>query len=159
MCIRDRNSVEDRDNGSIITPSFTDTTDPDAVLSATITAYGVAQPLNSVNINWNNQVELYTDPAQSSGNRGAYVTNREAPSISIDPYLDLIATDPWYTRWAAGTTGAFSMTVGDHLLIDAPAMQCTSAYGSGERGGFASNSIEGILTRNAGNDELRIYQY
>ena len=149
--------IADRTNASIINPTGFDAVDPDAVLSSTITAFSVAQPINTININLGNQVELYVDPSKVDGYRGAYVVNRE-PTIEMDPYLDLLATNDWFSRWSGGTTGALSMTVGDNITISAPAIQAISAYSAGDRNGFSSNSISGILTRNAGDDELKILQ-
>ncbi len=149
-------SIEDRVQGSLITPSGADATEPDAMLAATITAYGTAQPINSVNINPNNIVEMYIDPSNNEGYRGAYIVDRDPPSISLDPYMDLLANDNMYSRWSAATTGAFSMTVGSNITISAPKMQVIDAYKSGERGGMSVNAIEGILTRDSGNDELKI---
>lgn len=150
-------SIEDRASGSHITPSFTDTTDPEAVLASTLTVFGEARSVDSVNINSGNQVEMFNDPSTSYGYRGAYVVNRD-PTADLDPYLEGIATSADYSRWRDGTTGAFNMSVGDHITISAPAFQITAAYPAGDRNGFTANSISGILTRSAGDDELKILQ-
>lgn len=149
--------IKDRANGSLIDPTGFDASEPDAVLSSTLTAFGEAQTVNSVNIAVGNTVELYVDPSEASGYKGAYVVGRE-PTITLDPYLEPIATNDHFGRWSAGTTGAFSMTAGSNITISAPAMQITSAYAANDRNGISVNSLEGILTRNAGDDELKILQ-
>lgn len=150
--------VKDRANGSIINPGGFDSSEPEAVLGSTITVFGEAATVNSVNATLGNAVELFVDPAQTSGYRGAYITGREA-TISLDPYLEPIATNDHFGRWSGGTTGAFSMTVGSNLTISAPAVQITTAYAAADRNGISVNGIEGILTRGAtGDDELKILQ-
>ena len=150
-------TIEDRSSGSILTPTGFDATDPDPVIESTLTAFGVAQAINAVTIDGGEVVELFVDPAKDTGYRGAYVVDR-SPTISLDPYLELAATDPWFARWSGGTTGGFAMTVGDNLTLIATAIQAGTAFPSGDRGGFSSNAISGFLTRNAGNDELKILQ-
>ena len=149
--------IVDRASGSIIDPTGFDTQEPDAVLSSTLTIFGEAATVNTVNINMANKVSMFIDPAQSQGYRGAYVVNR-VPTISLDPYLEPLATNNHFGRWSGGTTGAFSMTVGSNITLSAPAMQITSSYGANDRNGISVNSIEGVLTRNAGNDEFKILQ-
>ncbi len=151
-------SVTDRAVGSHITAGAFNATEPDAVLAATITAFSDARAIDSVNISLNNQVQMYIDPSDSSGYRGAYVVSRgdQGPSIQLDPYMELIADRADFARWTAGTTGSFSMTAGSHMTIAAPALQITQAYGSGDRNGISVNSISGHLCRISGNDELTI---
>jgi fructose-specific phosphotransferase system IIC component len=75
--------------------------------------------------------------------------------------MDLLATRNQYTRWSGGTTGILNVVAGSGataITLYAPAMQIVKAYGSADRDGFASHTIDGVLTRNGGNDCFKIVQ-
>lgn len=149
--------IIDRAQGSAKVPTGFDETEPDPVLSSTITAFGDARAIDTMSIDLGNTVEMYVDPSTAQGLRGAYVVNRE-PTATLDPYMDLIANSDDYGRWIAGTTGEINVTISASLQLYAPAFQITGAYGAGDRGGLETNALSGPLTRNAGNDEFKLLQ-
>lgn len=139
-------SITDRAYASRITPSGFDQTNPDAVLSSTLTLFGEVQDCDKITIDLGNQVELAVDPADASGFDGARIVDRNT-SMVIDPYLDTIAGRGNYARWTGSTTGAFSMTVGSHLTMSAPSVQITKGYTNDERNGYNVNTLTCTLTR------------
>lgn len=150
-------AIDDIAFGNKICPTGFDQSEPAGVLASTITAFGEAQALDKVAINTGNQVELVTAPEKSQGVKGAAIVNRES-TMQIDPYLEKIATSDHYSRWSGATSGAYSMTVGADITVSAPAIQITKAYGGADRSGITVNTLDMILTRNAGNDSLEILQ-
>jgi hypothetical protein len=144
--------------GAFLDPSFTDTTDPDAVLSATLSIFSENEDPDNITIDLANQVELYKDLAQGSGYRGAYVVDR-SPSININPYLKHLATSGHFGRWTAGTEGAFTAIAGSgdsQVSLLMPKYQIVKAYDGGDREGFSSHSIEAIANRSSGDDEFKL---
>ena len=141
-------SVTDR--VSAIMPSGYDATNPDGVLASTITcnfgAGAQTQDLDKVDIDFGNKLGMAVDPANSSGLRGAYIVDRD-PKLKLDPHMNLVADRNYYTNWTAGTTGVFSMTVGSHLTLTAPAIQIIKGYDGANRNGFVVNTLDCILTR------------
>jgi len=119
---------------------------PDAVLASTVTAMGYALDMEKIEINIGNKVELITDPARAAGIRGGIIVSRE-PKLTADPYLDSIANKDFLTKWTGNTTGAFSMTVGTHLTLSAPAQQIIKAYDGGARNELTTNALDFNLTR------------
>ena len=139
-----------------------DTTDPDPVLSSTITldfenGSPVAQNIDSMTVDIGNTIAMYTDPADAYGFRGAYVVGRE-PTLELDPYLEPLATQDLASFWTGGVTGNFVMTVGDNITLSAPAFQITEAYSPADRDGIVTHTLSGILTRLDGNDDFEILQ-
>lgn len=149
--------ITDRLAASRIAPTGFPLTEPDAVLASSITAFSENQTIDTMSINVGNQVELYIDPTSPQGYRGAHVVNRD-PTVSLDPYLELVASRGNFGRWTAGTTGSFQASIGSYFTLSAPAFQIVNGYAAGDRQGMSINSIEGILTRFAGDDEFRIVQ-
>jgi hypothetical protein len=151
------------DTADPFTPSGFDASNPSAVIGTTIAAFSDALPINSFTINENNQISLYKDPSDPEGFYGAYITSRgDGPSVTLDPYMDLLATRNQYSRWSGGTTGTLNIQAGSgatKITLYAGAMQIMSAYGSSDRDGFSSHTIEGVLTKvGAGNDCFKILQ-
>lgn len=149
-------SITDRANASLLVPTGFDSPLPDAVLSASIKVFTEAQTLNKVTIDLGNKVELYTDPSKSEGYQGAHVVERN-PTMETDQDLELIATRGDYARFTGNTTGAFTMDVGSHIILTAPAVQIIKAYAPGEREGHVTNNHSYEMKRGAsGNDDFVI---
>ena len=96
-------------DGAAIAITSPDTSVPPSIIGATITVATIPQKISKFSLDFGNQVELEMDPADSTGYLAAYISGRQ-PKLTIDPQASLLATDPVYTRWAAGTESAFSMT-------------------------------------------------
>ena len=147
--------IRDRAFGSIITPGSFLTSVPDAILASTLTQFGEAQDVNSVTIVQGNEISMVTLPSAGTGLKQAMIVNRD-PTMTLDPYLDTVANRDNFTRWKAGTTGAFSMTVGSgasSFTVSAPKAQIVTAFDGSDRDGLVTNAMEFTLTRNSDSDE------
>lgn len=155
-------SIEDRPFGSLLSPTGVNTTASAAVLGAAVTVGGVEQVLEKFEIKTGNTVAFYSDPSKSTGVKGAYIASRRESTLSIDPYSDLLANDPVYTRWLAGTTGAVSITVDDGtnpaIVMSAPVAQYSTVNVGGEREGARVNEKVFRLHKSSGNDSIEILQ-
>lgn len=90
------NSVTDRVSAFNSTNVLTTT--PDSVLGATVAAGGYTDiDSNAIEMAMNIEVQMEVDPSDSSGYRGAHITNR-APTVTIDPYMADYATRDWYAQ-------------------------------------------------------------
>lgn len=148
-------SVADTSFGSLMVLTSPDTALPDAVLSATITAGGVAQRVSKFSMDFGQQHGMLMDPADATGYKQAYIKSRD-PKLDWDPEAQLIATDPVYTEWNAGTTVALVITT-SNFTIAAPVMQLQKV-GVGDREGHATYDQSWLLARSSGNDEFKISQ-
>lgn len=146
------------DRVTAIQASGYDAVAPDVVLGATISAFGETLDLDKMTLDFGNKVELLPDPAAPEGFKGSHISGR-APTLQVDPYLGLLSANDHWSRLINGTTGAFSMTVGSHITVSAPALQISSAYDPGVRGGAVTNNILFDLTKgSSGDDEWEILQ-
>jgi len=150
-------SIADRAFASILTPTSMNDSTPDAVLSATVSFYTETRRIDKFSVDLGNDVQLFTDPAQSVGLQGAHVVSRN-PTVEIDPDLALIATNGDFARWVANTTGAMSVTVGSNFTLSAPAIQIIKDYAPGDREGHVTKTMSFECKRSSGNDEFKILQ-
>lgn len=126
-----------------------DTTVPNAVLSSTITAGSDVQRISNFEIDFGNQIELENDPSDAQGFLGAVITDR-LPVVSWDPLVDLLATDPVYTRWNAGTEIALAISTSNWAFAAPKAQIITVADGS--QGNLKAFSQTLRLNRSSGDD-------
>lgn len=114
-------SIEDVPNASLLTPTALDTSLPNTVLSAIITVGGVAQRINKLELDFGNVVELEGDPSDAAGLLAAVIKERN-PTLSIDPLMDLVATDDVWSDWPGSVESvlAFNTT---NWFIDADKCQ------------------------------------
>lgn len=135
-----------------------DTSLPPSVIGSAITVASIVQKIGKFKLDFGNTVELDYDPADSTGYQAAYIASRE-PKLSIDPRMELLATDPVYTRWAAGTQAAFSLatsTVGSQkITVAAPKIQLLTNKVS-DRNNAMIYEQEYAVMENSGNDEWSI---
>ena len=149
------------DRAELTKPTGYDTVQPAAFMNTTCTVFGETVDLDKMTIDCKNKVELYTDPATGlNGYSGARVSRdkTDPPTLQIDPYLASIASRGYYARWTDATTGAVVFDVGTLLHITAPAAQIVKAYTGDVRNNAMVNTIDFILTRSSGNDEIEILQ-
>lgn len=154
-------SMADRAYGSRLEPSGLATVKPGAVLSSTITVGAVAQDIDSFEVKSNNAIEEYIDPSKATGLAGFYISGKE-PTLTLNPTLKLLATDPVYTAWVAGTTAAVSILVPNgsnpDITLSAPAAQYITV-GIEDRGSARVAGKTFFLTKgSAGNDVFEILQ-
>lgn len=148
--------IFDRAFGSIITPAFPSTV-PTKVLSATITRGAVVQGIETFVLDFGNDLQVKTDAADASGIGHFYISKRK-PMLNIDPYLRTLAGDPAYTEWKAGTTAAFTFTVGNFTL-SVPVSQYIGlkpAVRNGAR--VLQKSLLCVKNSDAGDDEWKLVQ-
>jgi len=151
-------SIVDRAFGSILVRTGVSTVQPPAVLGATVTVGGTAQCMSKFSINVGNSVDLWTCAAESTGIRGAYIGSRET-ILTLDPIAELLATDPVYTQWLAGVTGAvvISLASTPALTFNAPVAQY-SAKARGERDEAVTAEKTFRLHKSSGDDSLELLQ-
>jgi hypothetical protein len=143
------------------TPTFpTLATDviPPAVIGAAVSLGGVAQNLDKVEIDIGEDIQTRTSPAEATGWIHSYVASRETKA-TIDPEIQLVATDDIVSKMKAGTLGVFTLTAGSTagniITIAAPKAQIVAAP-SGERNGAVTRDVELRFLRDAGDDDLVI---
>lgn len=151
-------SIADRVYGNKLDPTGLSTVQPPAVLGATVTVGGTAQCMSKFSINTGNSVNLQTCASESTGIKGAYIGSRET-ILTLDPIAELLATDPVYTQWLAGTTGAvvISLASSPTLKLSAPVAQY-SAKARGERDEAVTAEKTFRLHKSSGNDALELLQ-
>lgn len=152
-------SITDRTFANKLDPTAVPTVQPPAVLGATVTVGGVTQCIAKFSINTGNSVNLWTCATEATGIRGAYIGSRET-ILTLDPIAELLATDPVYTQWLAGTTGAvvISLASTPALAFSAPVAQY-SAKARGERDeGVTAEKTFRLHKSGAGNNVLELLQ-
>jgi len=132
-----------------LTVGTLDSTVPNSVKSATITVGGVAQRLSKFELDIGNAIEMENKPSDATGFLSAVITDR-TPILSIDPLVDLLATDAVYTKWNAGTEGAVVISTGNWALNAPKAQILTVADGS--QGALKAFSQTLRLNRDSGDD-------
>ncbi len=152
--------IEDRTAGAVLKPAGFDTTSPNIVMGATMSAFGETVNLSQFEIDIKNQVMQEDGFIPVSGVVGYHVVDREQPAFKMNPYLQPLASQSFYARWLANTTGALSLVLSGAIpiTISAPEIQVTKAYTPGSRNRMISNNIEGVLNGTTAEGELRILQ-
>ncbi len=88
----------------------------------------------------------------STGAQACIITDR-APTITLDPELQLVATRDWYTILTAHTVEALSCAVGTSanniLTFASTYAQWLEIPASGERNGLATRAVKGQLLRDS----------
>ena len=140
-------------------------TSPDALVApgsvgTVITENSVAQKVSKFKLDFGNTIELDEDPTDQSGYGAAYISKR-VPKISWDPKATLLATDPQYTNWAAGTELAVSLTTAAvnsiKYTVTAPKVQI-AVQKFGKRGTTLTWDQTGDCHENTGDDAHQIIQ-
>lgn len=151
-------SIADVAFGAKLDPTAVPTVQPPSFRGATVTVGGVAQCMSNFSIDVGNSVQLWKCAADASGIKGAYIGSRET-TLTLDPMAELLATDPVYTAWLAGTTGAvvLSLASSPTLAISAPVAQY-STVGRGDRDEAVVNEKVFRLHKSSGDDVLEILQ-
>jgi hypothetical protein len=129
---------------------------PPAVLGAAVTLGGVAQVLDKVEIDIGEDIQTRTSPAEATGWIHSYIAARETKA-TIDPEIQLVATDNVISKLKSGAVGAFSLqagsAAGNIITITAPRVQIVEAP-AGERNGAVTRDVTLRFLRNAGDDDL-----
>lgn len=149
------NAVTD---GAILNPSLP-MLDPPRLTGAQFTVGGFAPVLKTVSIDMGNKLAPREDMNSASGYKSFMITDRD-PSGSFDPEMELVATQNWYGRWKAGTSGALSIgAIGasqyNKVKLTAPTLVSTKVA-EGEREGLEVANTDFQLAIGTGDDELVI---
>jgi hypothetical protein len=153
--------IFDRPFGSIITPAFVSSS-PTRGLSATITRGAIVQQIETMTLDFGNDLQPKTDPADPTGIQHFYIASRE-PKLSCNPYLKTLAQDPAYTEWKAGTTGLFTFSIGiaatDLFVLTIPVAQYIEMNPAVRNGGRAyEKSFLCVKNSDTGDDEWKLVQ-
>jgi hypothetical protein len=147
-------------DGTALVLTSPDTSVPPAILAATITNNSVVQAIGKMSLDAGNEIQMDYDPSDATGYKAAYIGSR-APKLTLDAKATLLATDPVYTRWVAGTEAAFSLTTptagGFKWTITAPKAQLIDMK-LGERNASVTTEQNFDLHESSGNDEWKIFQ-
>lgn len=123
-------------------------------------AIGAFTPcVQKIEFDFGNNVVLREDPAETSGYKGAIITDRNVIG-SIDPEAELVATYDAYGKWLANTEEALSVVLDDGtdvLTITAPKAETTNIDGDGDRNSLRTDPITFQANLNSsGDDELSL---
>lgn len=113
-------------DGTLLALTGYDTTVPSAFRSATVTAFSTAHSISKFTLDFGNKIEVENDPTKAGGYLAAYISDR-VPTFSFNPKVDLLATNPIYTRWVAGTEGSLSVSAGNWSITASKAQILTVA--------------------------------
>lgn len=135
---------------------------PEIMLQAatlTLDASSTNLNLSSVDIDLGNTVTLRQSVNASSGYTSALITDR-TPALSFDPEAVLASEIDFFGKWKSGATVAFSSGAlgsgaGKVCTITSPKLQY-QGVSQAESNGLATLAINGLLCKNAGDDELSI---
>jgi len=143
-------SMADRVYASRLQPTSLSTVVPPALLSATALISAVAQDCDKFEFDMGGDVQEWVDPSLSTGVKGFYIAGREGPMMTIDPTSKLLASEPVYTQWLAGTLVPVNIAMGGSVPLTFSATKGQHTVVSvGERNGAATFEKTYLLTRGA----------
>lgn len=143
-------------DGSVLAMTSPDTSIPCGTIGSAMTIGGSSMQIGKSSLDFGNKVELDYDggDAAGTGYAAAYFSDR-APKWTTDPKQKLLAVDPHYTRWIAGTEVALSHSTaavtGQRIIAAAPKAQLKTNK-RGDRNSEETNQQEYELHESAGND-------
>lgn len=112
----------------------------------------------SFDLDMGNVLALRENMNAAGGILSALITGRD-PKGTFDPEMTTVAGHDWYGKWAAGTTGTFTLNLtgaaGNIATITAPTVQYRE-IGDAERNGISARALGFALAMSTGDDELSI---
>jgi hypothetical protein len=144
---------------TMIVPSALESTVPPASFGTVITLGAYTPVISSFSIDMGNTVALRDSMAATNGYVSANITGRK-PTGKLDPEMTLVATNPWYSNWLAGTPAALTIgpiggTTNNKVQLTAPVC-VTNGIGTSDRNGTSTLDYGFSLVMNTGDDELAI---
>ena len=134
---------------------------PESFLNATLSFQGAASlKVQNVNLDIGNDVQMRNDVNQATGNFSALIVNR-APTGSIDPEQELVATINFFNQLTTNAEGVLSYilgsTAGNISTFNAPKAQIINAT-EADRNGIRILNLDLQLNQSAaaGDDELTL---
>ena len=152
-------SITDRAFAAKLDPTSMSTIVPPALMGiTTFSLGGVAQDIDSFEIDDGNDVAESPDPTAVGGINGYYIGNRRM-TMKMDPTLKLIAEEDFWGDLTGETTGALSIVLGSTpaLSMSGPALQNIS-HEFPDRNGAILNSKTLLFTSNEGQSPNNIFE-
>ena len=114
-------------DASVLVPTGVSTEAPPTFMGAGLTAIASYAPVfENLEVDMANNLSQLVDANDSAGVTGYQITGRRITG-SFNPDMELVATNPWFTQWHQGTTGAIGTgklgSAGNQLEIDMPRCQ------------------------------------
>jgi hypothetical protein len=153
-------AIIDRAFGSLPAQTGLSTVQPAAVLDTAVSVGGTTKDIDKFSINLNNSVQAWGSTSVAEGVKGSYIGSRRI-TLNIDPVAALLANDPVYTRWKAGTTGALSIALSSTpaFTLSAPVAQyATRTRGERNEAVVSEEVFELHKSAATGNDAFEILQ-
>ncbi len=152
--------VEDFASGARIDPTTFSTIVEPPLLCATATINSIAQDFDTFEFDMANDIQIWTDPSDCTGIKGAYVAGRE-PQMTLDPTCKLLATEDWYGDLTNSTPApraiSAALAVSPAMTLSAPKGQLV-AVTPGERNGARTVEKTLLLEKDSGNDVFEVLQ-
>lgn len=152
--------IEPDETTALTSAAFTP--NPLPFLSAAFTFQGTSVKIQTFSLDMGNAMALRNDANQASGNFSAAITGR-APTGSVDPEREDIATHNVFSIWTGNTEGVVSFTLtgsaGNISAFSAPKAQITGIT-EGDRDGIRVEALDLAFNKStaAGDDEVN-YQF
>ena len=134
---------------------------PQPFLSAGFSFQGVGSlKVQAVTLDVGNEVVLRNDVNDATGNLSALITGR-TPTGSIDPEVELVATQDFYSLWTSNAEGILTYNLtgaaGNIVTVTAPKAQIDN-IGEADRDNLRTAGLDLVLNQSvvAGDDELEI---
>lgn len=142
-----------------VAPSITPL--PVPFLSAGLSFQGVGSlKVQTVTLDVGNEIVLRNDVNDPTGNLSALITGR-TPTGSIDPEIELVATQDFYNLWTTNSEGiliyVLGSVAGNIVTVTAPKAQIDN-IGEADRENLRTAGLDLVLNQSvvAGDDELEI---
>lgn len=136
---------------------------PEPFLNAAFTFLGVGTlKVQAVTLDIANNVILRNDVNDATGNLAAFITGR-APTASIDPEIEALATINFYNKATTNAEGVLEYVIGtvggNRVKVTAPKAQIISPPSEADRDGLRTVGLDLQLNQSlvAGDDEFQIF--
>jgi len=145
-------------DASIITGSFS-TVVPPVIQSAAFTIDSYAGVIGTLSTDLQNQIVTPPSVNAADGYAAIRITGRD-PVGTIDPEMELVATEDWVGNWRSGaamalTIGSIGGTAGNIWDLDMPAVSYREV-GRGDRDGVRTLELTFGCAESSGDDELSL---
>jgi hypothetical protein len=145
---------------ALLSPTY-ETTSPPAFLNAQSVISGLTAVFTTANLDMQNTLAAREDANATKGIKSVIISAR-APRLTLDPEMELVATEDYYGELVAATAGRWyaeiGSTAGNKIVIAVPRTQ----YGGvdeGDREGIATANLEINCVTNSidlGDNEVQI---
>lgn len=149
-------NASDPTDAALVTPTY-DSTVPPPAIGATVTIGGTAVTVAQVMLGLNNTVAKPPDLSAADGFADVQITRRDVAG-SFNPESELVATEPFYSDYKAGTTlalvcSSIGSAAGNIVALTAPALYYRE-IAPGDREGIRIYDISFGAAESSGDDEF-----